>query len=85
MPTIQLEDGQDRWRFTCPSGHTSWEATNGHFWCATCARAASAGKDAEPSFEQLRDRKNDELVERDEILLETENGPYEGKESGAEV
>jgi len=80
MPTIKLEDKQDRWRFVCPNGHSAWEATNGHFWCATCARAEAVSNDVEPSFDKLRDKKTDDLVERDEIKLMTEVGPYEHAE-----
>jgi len=35
---VRIEDRMDRWRFTCPRGHRSWEPTNHHFWCQQCAR-----------------------------------------------
>ena len=71
---IKLESRRDRWRFLCPEGHRSWEPTNEHFWCATCARAHA--DDVEPSFDQLRDQKTDELLDRDEVELLTDAGPY---------
>lgn len=71
---IKLEKRADRWRWVCPNGHRSWEPTNEHFWCATCAR--THGADVEPSFEELRDQKTDKLLDRDEVELLTEAGPY---------
>lgn len=71
---IKLEGDDDRWRFVCPNGHRSWEPTNEHFWCAACAR--SVDDDAEPSFDQLRDQKTDDLLERGDVELLTDAGPY---------
>jgi hypothetical protein len=62
---ITLTDCIDRWRYTCPRGHRSWEPTNSHFWCQQCART----HDTEPTFAQLRDRKNDRRVDRAQIDL----------------
>lgn len=71
---IKLDGDADRWRYVCPAGHRSWEPTNEHFWCAACARALD---DVDPSFEQLRDRKTDELLERGDVQLLTDVGPYQ--------
>lgn len=65
---VELENKTDRWRFTCPSGHRSWEPTNYHFWCQQCARTLS--DKVEPEFEQLHDKKTGQLIARDEIDLE---------------
>jgi len=72
---IQLEDETDRWRYTCPNGHRSWEPVNGHFWCAKCSQ--NYGDDVDPEFGELRDRKTGELLERDEVDLVTPVGPYQ--------
>ena len=70
---VRIEDRMDRWRFTCPNGHRSWEPTNHHFWCQQCAR--QEGIDG--VFHELRDRKNGECYARDEVRLVTPLGPYD--------
>lgn len=35
---IDLDDARDRWRYTCPNRHTSWEPTNGGLWCHSCSK-----------------------------------------------
>jgi protein-arginine kinase activator protein McsA len=75
MMEIKLDDDADRWRFACPNGHRSWEPTNGHFWCAQCAKTFA--DDLDPEFSELRDRKTGELLERDEVRLLTPAGPYQ--------
>lgn len=64
---IQLADRSDRWRFVCPRGHRSWEPTNHHFWCQKCAR--NYGDDVDPEFDELHDRKTDEMIPRDRLVL----------------
>lgn len=66
---IVLTDRSDRWRFTCPAGHRSWEPTNNHFWCQQCAR----GYDHDPEFHELRDRKTGALLEREAVEIREES------------
>jgi len=73
VPTVHIEDRTDRWRFTCPNGHRSWEPTNYHFWCAKCARQ----KGVDGVFHELRDRREDRLVARENVRLMTPVGPYD--------
>ena len=73
VPTVHIEDRTDRWRFTCPNGHRSWEPTNHHFWCAKCAR--QDGIDG--VFHELRDRRDGRLVGRENVRLMTPVGPYD--------
>jgi len=73
MTTIVLTDEADRWRYRCPRNHTTWEPTNHHFWCASCARSNLA----DASFDYLRDAETGKEYERHEIRLETETGPYD--------
>ncbi|MFC7128451.1 hypothetical protein ACFQI8_03455 [Haloferax chudinovii] len=75
MVTIELENEIDRWQWRCPRGHTTWEPTNHHFWCSTCAKMW--GDDVEPEFELLRNEKTGEVVERDDVVLVTPAGPYD--------
>lgn len=76
---VRLEDETDRWRYRCPNGHTSWEPTNGHFWCVTCARTHNA----EGAFDQLHDSKTGATLDRDQVHLETPAGDYEDLTEGS--
>jgi hypothetical protein len=71
--TVHLTDEMDRWRFTCPRRHRSWEPTNHHFWCKQCAQAD--GLDG--VFHELRDRRTGELIGREDVRLVCETGPYD--------
>jgi len=71
--TVRLENETDRWRYRCPNGHTTWEPTNHHFWCASCARM----DDVDPSFDELRDDATGEHYARDRVRLEAPAGPYD--------
>lgn len=70
---VQLHDESDRWRYVCPRGHRSWEPTNDHFWCKSCARRHGT----DPVFHELHDRQDDRRLDRDEVVLQTPAGPYE--------
>lgn len=54
----------EKWRFTCPRGHTNWEMHVNVFWCSECARHG-AGKNG--SYAHLEDRKRGEQVTPDDI------------------
>ena len=71
--TIRLDDETDRWRFTCPNGHTTWEPTNHHFWCASCARQ----RDTEATFAALRDRRDGRRLAREDVCLRDRVGPFD--------
>ncbi|ELZ30584.1 hypothetical protein C475_00540 [Halosimplex carlsbadense 2-9-1] len=71
--TVRIEDRHDRWRFTCPRNHRSWEPTNHHFWCSKCARVEGV----DGVFDELRDKRSGDLLQRDEVLLLTPAGPYD--------
>lgn len=73
VPTVNIEDRTDRWRFTCPNGHRSWEPTNHHFWCQKCARQ----KGVDGTFEELHDRRENRLISRENVQLLTPVGPYD--------
>lgn len=70
LVTIDLDDDLDRWRYTCPNGHRSWEPTNQHFWCSKCSQTW----DVDPEFWELRDRKTDEQIHRDRVGLSPNRG-----------
>ena len=71
---IDLADDTDRWAWRCPQGHTQWEPTNSHFWCAACAHEAWG--EAEPEFDALVNWRTRERVPRPSIVLvEGDAGP----------
>jgi 5-methylcytosine-specific restriction endonuclease McrA len=70
---VRIEDRTDRWRFTCPNGHRSWEPTNHHFWCQQCARHDGA----DGVFHELLDQTSGERYEREQVQLLTPHGPYD--------
>jgi hypothetical protein len=82
--TICLDDTVDRWRYRCPRGHASWEATNNHFWCAECASGTVQDDDLDPAFTELRDERTGETLERGDVHLVTDAGPYEDLEGHVE-
>lgn len=59
----------DRWRYTCPLGHTVWDRTNNHAWCSHCRRAAEAGHDVDPEHYQILDKKNQVLIPWEQVIL----------------
>jgi hypothetical protein len=72
---VDLTDRHDRWRYTCPRGHTDWEPTNHHFWCASCARA---GPETEGRFDTLHDRRTGDEHPREDVRLVTgTGGPFD--------
>ncbi|MFD1641459.1 hypothetical protein [Halohasta litorea] len=71
---VDIENRRDRWRFTCPNGHRSWEPTNHHFWCQRCARH----REVDGVFYDLRDRKTGELLDRDKVRLKAGVENYHG-------
>jgi hypothetical protein len=76
--TVRIENRSDRWRFVCPRGHRTWEPTNYHFWCQSCARL----READGVFHRLRDRKTGREFDRDDVQLRTEAGPYKREPDG---
>lgn len=64
--TLDTDDELQRWRYRCPRGHSQFEPTNHHWWCAACA---SSHEDIDPEFTQLVDKKTGESYERDEVRV----------------
>lgn len=64
--TIDTDVALERWRYICPNGHTSWEATLNQFWCHKCARNVSK---SDGTFEYVTDRKTGDTLRRSEIKL----------------
>jgi len=74
MPrTIHVTDRRDRWRYVCPRDHRSWEPVDGHFWCASCSKHP----DHDGVYYELKDKKTGDTLDREEIRLVTEAGPYD--------
>jgi hypothetical protein len=62
---VIIDSPAAKWRFRCPNGHTSWETTNSHFWCASCASML----DQDPEYWELWDHKLGRPVPRDRIEI----------------
>lgn len=52
----------ERWRFTCPNGHTDWYPTNSHVWCKGCRRQVEAGDDIDPEHWTIVDKSTGEEI-----------------------
>ncbi|RYJ13399.1 hypothetical protein ELS19_05080 [Halogeometricum borinquense] len=70
---VRIEDRADRWRYTCPQYHRTWEPTNHHFWCERCSKI----DEVDAVFYELHDRKTGERLKRDEVQLLDRTGPYD--------
>jgi len=70
-PIIEIDrsDALDRYRYTCPEGHTDWAPTNSHAWCATCARQNEHGHDVNPEHYALIDQKTGERIPWTRVTL----------------
>lgn len=77
---IELDSERDRWKWTCPRGHRSWEPTNDHFWCKRCA---AGHDDADPVFRRLKNRATGEVVPREELVLVPPAGPSRDGQGGS--
>lgn len=70
----------EKWRFEClyadctGDSHTNWFPINGHFRCRTCAEFRNADPGVEAEYDKLRDKRTGELVQREDIILETRKG-----------
>lgn len=64
--TVTIDSRGAKWRFQCPNGHTNWDTTNHHYWCASCSKH----HDVDPEFWELQDTKTGRTLTRDEIRLQ---------------
>jgi len=77
---IMLNDKADRWKWVCPNGHRSWEPTNHHFYCASCARAIEENIDSD--FYEIENLATGEKRTRDQISLVEQIGSREIEYTG---
>lgn len=70
MVTIDRDQTPDRWRYTCPNGHTDWDRTNHHIWCVACRRLNESGTDVDPEHYELLDKQRNELIPFEQVTLE---------------
>lgn len=64
---LDTDDEIQRWRYRCPRGHTQFEPSNHHWYCAECA--TSPDPEIDPEFTKLVDKKTGESYERDEVRV----------------
>ena len=62
---VQITTESQKWRYRCPNGHTTWELTNSHMWCRSCANQL----DVDPEFWELYDQKTGEQIPRKEVVV----------------
>lgn len=60
--TVEVDRDAEPYRWVCPRGHTSWDATNSHIWCQSCRRAVEAGADIQAEHWELYDRRAERVV-----------------------
>lgn len=59
---VEIDRENERYRWACPNGHTSWDRTNSHVWCSECARQSENGADVEPEHWEIVDKKTGETI-----------------------
>ena len=62
---VKITKKSQKWRYRCPNGHTTWELTNNHMWCRSCANQL----DIDPEFWELYDSKSGETIPREGLIL----------------
>jgi len=66
---IDRRDALDRYRFTCPRGHTTWDRTNNHIWCGSCRQEGEHGADVDPEWYVVYDNKEDREIPWAQVTL----------------
>lgn len=66
---IDRSDDLDRFRFTCPRGHTTWDRTNNHIWCPSCRREGEHGADVDPEWYVVYDKQREEKIPWEQVTL----------------
>ena len=66
---IDRSDALDRYRYTCPRGHTTFSPTNSHLWCGSCRQENEHGADVDPEWYVVYDKKNDEKIPWENVTL----------------
>lgn len=67
--TIDRSIAAERWRFTCPKGHTDWYPTNQHVWCKGCRRAIEAGHELDAEYHAILDQRTGETIPWDAVEM----------------
>jgi len=57
---VEVNRKEEPYRWRCPNGHSSWDRTDSHLWCASCSR--SPDPDLNPEHWELLDTKTGETV-----------------------
>jgi hypothetical protein len=72
LPPVEIDRGEEPYRWLCPNGHISWDRTNNHLWCPSCRRAldADARLDAERAEHyHIVDAKGDREIPYDQVAF----------------
>lgn len=80
---IHITATHEKWRFRCLAperygamdGHTNWFPIDGVFRCAQCAEEARTNPEVDPEYDQLFDKRSEQLVSREAIDLDVSAKP----------
>lgn len=71
--TVRIDPSEttDRWRYTCPNGHPagSWDATNCHLYCTSCARARDTDPTITPDHYHVVDQRSGDEIPWSAVFL----------------
>lgn len=68
---IDRTDDHDRYRYVCPNGHTTWDRTNNHIWCPSCADHAHHDNDIDPEHYELLDKRTNETIPWEAVTIKS--------------
>jgi len=58
--------GTDKWRWTCPRGHTDWTLRGGQIYCRSCPHSKIAGG---VHYETIHDRRENTTLSAAEVRV----------------
>ncbi|GAA3882802.1 hypothetical protein [Haloarcula argentinensis] len=59
---VVIDRDDEPYRWVCPNGHCSWDRTNNHCWCPSCARQSENGVDVHPEHWEIVDEKTGQTI-----------------------
>lgn len=72
-PRVRIDRSvpSEKYRYTCPRGHSSWDPCGNHLWCGECARQhARKDEEIETEYWELEDQVTGEAIPYSAVVLE---------------
>ena len=66
---IDRSSPPEKWRYTCPNGHTDWDRTNQHIWCRTCRQQYESGESTDPEHWSIIDQKTGREIDWENVRV----------------